>query len=496
VTLRHEGYRLSDWSLACRALLTGISQVSRHLRLSVSVGRGPLSLRVYAYSMRLLSLDYDPVYGDNATRSCFSYQDSAFDYDVVIWDPSKSLSTYGLDWLYSTHTQRLAEGSSIQIKADIKRRHDEFAEFLNLGRTLIIIASPSQQVRLYMSETVDLLTAIPFNKSRFTGARGTRIDFTGDGPIVDVLRKYDNLIQYSAVITDPSGVPYARIQGTDRIVGSIQRFESDGHLILMPFINLSAPDNEEADDEPDEDAPDDDPWLPEAEQFQTDLLAAVEQLGGSSSVSRPLWADGYTTKEQARLRADVLRRQRQVEKARSELAQAQQKKESAEQRNQLFLGSGRTLELEVRKALELLGGEVTEPPAGRDDWKVSFPEGRVVCEVKGVSKSAAERHAAQLEKWVASDYAETEELPKGLLVVNTWRDIPLEDRIEADFPDQMIPYSVKCGHCLMTGLQLFVILADIEANPHRAAHWRNLIMATSGVIPDCNDWRSVLSAPK
>lgn len=186
------------------------------------------------------------------------------------------------------------------------------------------------------------------------------------------------------------------------------------------------------------------------------------------------------TTEQARNRLEVTDRQKGVEVAQAELVEAQQKKEAAELKNQLFLGTGRALELEVKKVLESLGGEVTEPSANRDDWKITFPEGRVVCEVKGVSKSAAEKHAAQLEKWVSSEYDETGELPKGLLVVNTWREIPLAERSGVNFPDQMIPYCESRGHCLISGLQLFVILADIEKNPERSAHWRNLIMTTRG----------------
>src|SRR5216683_2368548 len=77
-------------------------------------------------SMRLLSLDFDPVYGEDTIRAKFSDQNSVFDYDIVIWDPSSSLSNYSLDALYSMHGSRtLTEGSSVQNKADIKRRHDE-----------------------------------------------------------------------------------------------------------------------------------------------------------------------------------------------------------------------------------------------------------------------------------------------------------------------------------------------------------------------------------
>jgi hypothetical protein len=440
--------------------------------------------------MRLLSLDFDPVYGENATRSTFSSQVSAFDYDVVIWDPKRSASNYEVDSLGALTglARRLTEASSLQILSDIKRRREEFAEFLNLGRTLIVLAA-SSEVRLHNTATADLLKAVPIDKTKFIGASGDRVDWIGGGPVVEALKRYLGNIRYAAVIEDPPGVPYARIQGTTRSVGSIEHRSSAGNLILLPFVDLRAPlEEDEVGIGPD----DDDYWLTEAEQFQTDLLAAVMQLSGSSSISKPLWAENYMTTEQARNRLDVTDRQKGVEVAQAELVEAQQKKEMAELKNQLFLGTGRALELEVKKVLERLGGEVTEPSSNRDDWKITFPEGRVVCEVKGVSKSAAEKHAAQLEKWVSSEYDETGELPKGFLVVNTWREIPLAERSGVNFPDQMIPYCESRGHCLISGLQLFVILADIEKNPERSAHWRNLIMTTRGVVEGCDDWRSVL----
>jgi hypothetical protein len=39
---------------------------------------------------------------------------------------------------------------------------------------------------------------------------------------------------------------------------------------------------------------------------------------------------------------------------------------------------------------------------------------------------------------VSSDYAETGEQPKDILVVNAWRDVPPADRTEANFPDQFM----------------------------------------------------------
>jgi len=47
----------------------------------------------------------------------------------------------------------------------------------------------------------------------------------------------------------------------------------------------------------------------------------------------------------------------------------------------------------------------------------------VIVEVKGQNKSAAEKNAAQLEKWLSTYFAENGVAPKGMLLVNTFRSI-------------------------------------------------------------------------
>ena len=55
---------------------------------------------------------------------------------------------------------------------------------------------------------------------------------------------------------------------------------------------------------------------------------------------------------------------------------------------------------------------------GRSDIIAKYGEVAIVAEIKGVTKSAAEKHAAQLEKWVAQYIEENEVSPKGMLIVN------------------------------------------------------------------------------
>lgn len=458
--------------------------------------------------MRLLSLDFDPVYGD-ATMESFSGDRSVFDFDLVIWDPAETFTTY-MNTRYLKKYQGLPsldEETSVRIISDTARRRSEFVDFVTSGRTLVVIVRPSQECYIDTGERrysgtgrnrvttnivskFDLLTALPIDEeTRFLKANGERTQLDGSGPVVNFLKKYKERIRYEAVISKAPGISLGHVPGTDRTIGSVFREASGGHLILLPRIALELDNVDEKDYEDDEF----EPYIDEAPQFQQDLIAAVRDLAGSGEVSRPAWIDLYTTKEQQDLHVKIVKQQEKIEVARAQLAKLQQKRESIEAKEQLFLGTGRTLELEVRKVLELLGGTVTEPEPGRDDWRVQFPEGNAVVEVKGVTKSAAEKHAAQLEKWVASSLEESGNAPKGILIVNTWRELPLTERKEEDFPPQMIPYSKGRNHCLITGLQLYVMRSKIERSKAHAKEWRKKILETSGKLVGCEDWKSVIS---
>jgi len=51
-----------------------------------------------------------------------------------------------------------------------------------------------------------------------------------------------------------------------------------------------------------------------------------------------------------------------------------------------------------------------------------------VVEVKGLGKSAAENNAAQLEKWVSEYYLTKGIKPKGILIVNAYKDVPFKEQ--------------------------------------------------------------------
>ncbi|WP_020574192.1 hypothetical protein [Actinopolymorpha alba] len=415
---------------------------------------------------RLLSLDYDPVYGENAVRSHFSSSRSVFDFDVVIWDPEASFHDYRLGATSYQGLQCLSDNESVRFKSDIARRREEFIEFLHSGKALIVIARPPLECYVATGEVThsgtgrshqtnrlvsrwDLLKAVPTPaETVYRGAHGDRIEVLGDGALPALLRKYGEYLTYDAVLTNSPGTVIARVaSAANRVVAFQQVTKGGGLFTLIPVPHFPRSEHDE------DEEPLDDDYSPfedvVASAFQEELLEAVSRTTGVRDDERPAWADSYTTRPQREARERVVQQQQVLAAARADLSRAEAEVVALDAHDQLYLGTGRALELEVKEVLELLGGEVTDPEPGRDDWRVTFPEGEAVVEVKGVTKSAAEKHAAQLEKWVASAITEDKPAPKGILVVNTWRATPLSDRTGEDFPAQMIPYSKSRGHCLV-----------------------------------------------
>ncbi|MCP3998377.1 MAG: hypothetical protein GY722_25430 [bacterium] len=145
----------------------------------------------------------------------------------------------------------------------------------------------------------------------------------------------------------------------------------------------------------------------------------------------------------------------------------------------------------MKEAMEDLGGKVLEPAPNRDDWIVEFPEEPAVIEVKGKKSSAAESDAAQLEKWVASYFEDNGKHAKGILVVNGWREKPIDSRKKPVFPSQMLKYSESRGHCLMSGLQVLTLQMLVNSGHLGASDARKLILGTNGCLQGHDLWKDV-----
>ncbi|MCD7856616.1 MAG: hypothetical protein LUG55_02225 [Clostridiales bacterium] len=146
----------------------------------------------------------------------------------------------------------------------------------------------------------------------------------------------------------------------------------------------------------------------------------------------------------------------------------------------LLTASGEPLEEITKKVLEEIGFLILDAEKGRSDVIAKYGDIGVVAEIKGVSKSAAEKHAAQLEKWASQYLEETGDSPKSLLIVNGFCDTPVDERTEDVFPHQMLKYCEARGHALITTTQLLCLYIEIQRDPACKEERINELLACIG----------------
>src|SRR5262249_14378986 len=151
---------------------------------------------------------------------------------------------------------------------------------------------------------------------------------------------------------------------------------------------------------------------------------------------------------------------------------------NVEELKTLFTGTGNELESKVEFVFKNLGFEIHDTVSNRDDLIVKYKDRIAVIEVKGVVGSAAEKNATQLEKWVTEYHFENEIEPKGILIVNAFKDIELKDRKDPTFPNQMLSYSIKKEHCLISSTQLLCLYFDAIKNPDKKEELINSLFDT------------------
>jgi hypothetical protein len=159
----------------------------------------------------------------------------------------------------------------------------------------------------------------------------------------------------------------------------------------------------------------------------------------------------------------------------------------------LFTVTGTVLEVQVQQLLEKLGFEILESEPGRVDLIVKYGDQPAVLEIKGVGGSSAEKYAAQLEKWVSTYNVDNEVKPKGILVMNAFKDEELLNRNQDVFPHQMLAFSVQREHCLITTLQLLGLYFEILRSPEKKDELIFSLYNTIGVYKGYEDWTQFIS---
>ena len=219
----------------------------------------------------------------------------------------------------------------------------------------------------------------------------------------------------------------------------------------------------------------------------------------------------------------MLTRKKETERLAGEIAAGEAEIEGARQLKQLLVGTGADFEDAVAKALRELGLEVVPGPHPRADLLVTDGTRIAAVEAKGIEGAAKEDYVRQVRMWMpevdaalapSSDETEdpllnkyTEQLQKlnlealdrnadckGILVLGTFRLLPLDQRTQADFVENVIQVITRQDICALTGLQLFGLIIMTRSEPSLKESIRTALFATRGILNLAKDWRQFLEA--
>lgn len=436
--------------------------------------------------MRILEVGCGLRYG-LAESGQFKSTQSFLDYDFVIWNAGETHKEYFTagSFYVSDGISSLKPTAASALKGDIVRRAAEVKDMMELGRTLVVWTPDPQacEIKVYKGgprnqyEFVDLLLVLPFH-TRTGAMSGSSIELR-DGQLFKPFwtQNQDNL-RYEGQILSPEGKPVFFVKGTDKVVGTHLKI-GRGNILFLPSLVESTSGSKREQEE---------------RGYIASLTHLIEELQKTpTNVELPTWSSSYRLPQESE-HLQVLRElEDKLRRTQSSINAQRERIAELEQYKLLFAGSGQALEQQVSRVFEGLGFLVAEPSPNRDDLIVSRGDEVAVVEVKGVSKSAAEKHAAQLEKWVNEYYIAHNVQPKAILVVNAYRDAPLENRSGDAFPDQMLSFSKNRGHCLITALQLLGLYLDCKDDDAKKAEMVNLLLTTEGVFAEYQNWSEYLT---
>jgi hypothetical protein len=236
-------------------------------------------------------------------------------------------------------------------------------------------------------------------------------------------------------------------------------------------------------------------FLPETTLGEDKTLRFLlrDVCGVEAASELPPWSSAYALPQESEKKDELRELNEELDKVLTMMGEKEQSLAELEKQKILFTGSGEALEAQVWRTFEDLGFDVAKGGPGRDDLIIRYKERVAVVEIKGVLKSTAEKHATQLEKWVSDYYSSHEQHPNGILVVNAYCDTPLKDRDKPAFPDQMLGYSKRRGHCLITGIQLLNLYLDCRDDPEKKDAVIGRLFSTEGVFEEYRNWPDYLT---
>ena len=416
----------------------------------------------------------------------FSSTTALFGYNAVIIDTLSISNNYKRDYKATYQNKAmLSTDASCAIVEDYSRIKEQLIELLKEGKNIFVLLGNNESCVIYTGEKqysgtgknarctnivrdFNTYSFLPIDVS-ITHVYGEDIEACGNPLYKDFFNKVNETFQYEAYFNKPVGTPLMKAKGSSKIISSVVEYEN-GKIIFLPHPYYE------------DDYTENKYWMENGKKYLEGIFELNERLCKSNDdYILPEWANNFLILNEAD-EQKVLENYIEQRKVLEEKITIQKTKicELLKYKN-LITSSGKVLENIVKQVLTELGFSLSETEPGRSDVIAKYGRNDIVIEIKGVTKSAAEKHAAQLEKWVALFIEENEKTPKPLLIVNGYCDLPVTERTEDVFPKQMLKYCKARAHALISTTQLLCLFIEIKNNPECKKERIKELLNTEGI---------------
>lgn len=343
----------------------------------------------------------------------------------------------------------------------LKRRSD-LNEFISHKNIPLIVFTPTTFNYTFpdaSSFTPDFV--IPAGNFKIISERGEKMNVIKKTPFADFFEKYLSYFNYESVFVEYDGKIILETPYTHKVLAYY-----NNNAVFLPKLK-SIPQN--------------------IKEFVTDLIKAAKRVRKTLQIEQPEWAKSYFLPKEKTMQVEACKVESQILELSKTLQQKKEALELLEWRKELFCGSGDSLENEIKKILSELGFKILHSDQNRDDITIDYNGKVAVVEIKGVNGSSGEGQATQLEKWATMHYEKYQVHPKAILIVNSFKEKPLNERTDDTFPNQMLKYSTSREHCLISALQFLGLYYDALDSDKKDAVIDTLFQ-TIGIYNGYENW--------
>ena len=428
--------------------------------------------------------------------SSFSDPPNLAEFGAVVWYPH----------------QILEEWKHFKAKATIERLL-KLIEWIKSGNALIVVGAPPTDFSVsYRSGQTE--TKFNFQKSEifsgvtFRSTSGVLLEYCGPTALEKFLSSLPAWLSYNSILSAKDIIPLFRVSTARnqevQIVGGYRKI-GDGVVIFVPPLSSTHPQS------------------PEFYFYHMQLASILENLRNNATPDRPEWLNDFQTQLEQQLNVKVSETELHVKKLETAIANLIQDRNIEQLDKNLLVATGDSFSIAVAKALRELGFVVVEGPKQRADLLAWDGSRLAALEVKGLEGGAREKNIGQVNRWTADvsvalscmqdgTTADTEILAyqiklgelgipaaalqglsdcKGMVILNTHRKLPIDERPES-FGEPVTKVAARSEVCVLTGLQLLLVLQSVREDTSRRAEIVDSLFSTNGLFGEALSWERYL----